>query len=163
MFQALERAGCFPLIPTPGTWVCSSGPRLINYSLKYVKIKRYSLHTSQQAIFWDCSGTNDLIQIDIVCVLVWADTQLILAQGSSENLVIGSGGGQFGLWFDADLNKGRTQRCDTFANPPLTPSSDFCVYCLECWAFLPSTWGQPGHSSAPWLVSSRQLQRIERR
>ena len=121
MFQALERAGCFPLIPTPGTWVCSSGPLLINYSLKYVKIKRYSLHTSQQAIFWDCSGTNDLIQIDIVCVLVWADTQIILAQGSSENLVIGSGGGQFGLWFDADLNKGRTQRCDTFANPPSHP------------------------------------------
>lgn len=60
-------------------------------------------------------------------------------QGSSENLVIGSSGGQFGLWFDGDLNKGRTQHCETFGNPPLTPSSDFCVYCLECWAFLPDS------------------------
>ena len=60
-------------------------------------------------------------------------------QGSSENLVIGSSGGQFGLWFDGDLNKGRTQPCETFGNPPLTPSSDFCVYCLECWAFLPDS------------------------
>ena len=60
-------------------------------------------------------------------------------QGSSENLVVGAGGGQFGLWFDADLNKGRTQTCQTFNNPPLTPNSDFMVNCIECWAFLSSS------------------------
>ena len=66
-------------------------------------------------------------------------SELLLLQGSSENLVIGAGGGQFGLWFDGDLNQGRTQPCQTFNNPPLTPAGDFMVACIECWAFLPSS------------------------
>ena len=61
-------------------------------------------------------------------------------QGCSDTLVVGAGDGKFGLWFDGDLDHGRTQPCQTFGNPPLTSSSDFNVKCIECWAFLPSTW-----------------------
>ena len=56
-------------------------------------------------------------------------------QGCSGSLIIGAGEGQFGIWFDGDLNAGRTQRCATFDNPPLTHKSDFRVKCIECWAF----------------------------
>ncbi len=49
--------------------------------------------------------------------------------------MIGSGNGKFGIWFDADLNQGRTQACPTFDNDPLTPSEDFTIQALECWAF----------------------------
>ena len=44
----------------------------------------------------------------------------------------GAGDGQFGIWFDQDLNHGRTQACQTFDNPPLAASEDFR------WSNLPS-------------------------
>lgn len=72
-------------------------------------------------------------------VYKWTRANQLFIKGCNSNLVIGAGDGQFGLWFDGDLNHGRTQACETFGNPPLTPSSDFNVKCIECWAFLPST------------------------
>ena len=46
-------------------------------------------------------------------------------QGCSSSLAVGAGEGQFGIWFDEDLNHGRSQACPTFDNPPLTPTEDF--------------------------------------
>ncbi len=46
-------------------------------------------------------------------------------QGCSSSLAVGAGEGQFGIWFDEDLNHGRSQACPTFDNPPLTPAQDF--------------------------------------
>ena len=40
-------------------------------------------------------------------------------------IVLGAGDGQFGIWFDDNLNHGRSQSCQTFDNPPLTPAQDF--------------------------------------
>ena len=62
-----------------------------------------------------------------------------VTQGCGSNLVVGASAGDFGLWFDEDLNKGRSQECATFGNPALTPSSDFAVNCMEVWAFQSST------------------------
>lgn len=44
--------------------------------------------------------------------------------------------GKFGLWLDGDLYQGRTEPCNTYGNDPLTPSVDFVVKTLECWAFI---------------------------
>lgn len=44
--------------------------------------------------------------------------------------------GKFGLWLDGDLNQGRSQTCNTYANEPLSPQEDFVVKTLECWAFV---------------------------
>jgi hypothetical protein len=60
-------------------------------------------------------------------------------QGCSSSLAVGAGEGQFGIWFDEDLNHGRSQACPTFDNPPLTPAQDFrsvsvcdqIVYCTQ--------------------------------
>lgn len=79
------------------------------------------------------AGSGDL------SVYKWTTANQLFIKGSSTNLVVGAGDGQFGLWFDGDLDHGRTQACNTFGNPPLTPSSDFNVKCIECWAFPPST------------------------
>jgi len=79
------------------------------------------------------AGSGDL------SVYKWTTVNQLFIKGCTDTLVVGAGDGQFGLWFDGDLDHGRTQACPTFDNPPLTPSSDFNVKCIECWAFLPST------------------------
>jgi len=79
------------------------------------------------------AGSGDL------SVYKWTTANTLFIKGCTKNLVVGAGDGQFGLWFDGDLDHGRTQPCETFGNPPLTTSSDFNVKCIECWAFLPST------------------------
>ena len=43
--------------------------------------------------------------------------------------------GKSGLWLDGDLNKGRTESCQTFGSPPLVPEEDFIIKTLECWTF----------------------------
>jgi len=43
--------------------------------------------------------------------------------------------GAFGLWLDDSLYRGRTDRCDTFDNEPLTDCPDFIIDCLEAWSF----------------------------
>lgn len=44
--------------------------------------------------------------------------------------------GKFGLWLDGDLYLGRTQRCTTYGNEPLTTREDFIVKIMECWTFI---------------------------
>ena len=64
-------------------------------------------------------------------VYTWTTANQLFIKGCATSLVIGASTGKFGLWFDEDLNKGRSQECATFGNPSLTPSSDFSVNCIE--------------------------------
>jgi len=72
-------------------------------------------------------------------VYTWTTANQLFIKGCATSLVIGASAGKFGLWFDEDLNKGRSQECSTFGNPSLTPTSDFSVNCIELWAFQSST------------------------
>jgi len=69
-------------------------------------------------------------------VFHWTGENLYFIKGNPESLSIGAGDGKFGLWLDGDLNLGRSQRCSTYANEPLSPQEDFVVKTLECWAFV---------------------------
>ena len=71
-------------------------------------------------------------------VYTWTTANQLFIKGQASSLVIGASKGNFGLWFDQDLNKGRSQDCATFGNPSLTPTSDFSVACIEVWAFQSS-------------------------
>ncbi|XP_039216772.1 TBC1 domain family member 24 isoform X2 [Crotalus tigris] len=53
--------------------------------------------------------------------------------GSTECIIIGGGDGQ-ALYFDADLNHGRTGHCNTFNNQPLC-SEHFQIAIMEVWGF----------------------------
>ncbi|MGH0148214.1 UNVERIFIED_CONTAM: hypothetical protein FKN15_021582 [Acipenser sinensis] len=53
--------------------------------------------------------------------------------GSQESIVIGGGDGN-ALYIDAELNHGRTARCNTFDNQPLC-SENFQIAVLEQWGF----------------------------
>ncbi|XP_054271822.1 nuclear receptor coactivator 7-like isoform X2 [Macrosteles quadrilineatus] len=66
----------------------------------------------------------------------WTGDNLYFIKGNNESLSIGAGDGKFGLWLDGDLYQGRTEPCNTYGNDPLTPSVDFVVKTLECWAFI---------------------------
>ncbi|VVC87989.1 unnamed protein product [Leptidea sinapis] len=44
--------------------------------------------------------------------------------------------GKFGIWLDGDLYQGRTERCTTYGNDPLTTREDFVVKIMECWTFI---------------------------
>ncbi|XP_045471483.1 nuclear receptor coactivator 7 isoform X3 [Harmonia axyridis] len=68
----------------------------------------------------------------------WTGENLYFIKGNNESLSIGAGDGKFGLWLDGDLYLGRTEMCKTYGNDPLTPSVDFVVKTLECWAFVSS-------------------------
>ncbi|XP_039211027.1 TBC1 domain family member 24-like isoform X2 [Crotalus tigris] len=60
-------------------------------------------------------------------------TASMFMSGSQEGIIIGGGGGQ-ALYIDANLNHGRTERCETFDNPPLC-QQNFQVQLLEVWGF----------------------------
>ncbi|XP_039295641.1 nuclear receptor coactivator 7 isoform X3 [Nilaparvata lugens] len=66
----------------------------------------------------------------------WTGDNMYFIKGNNESLSIGAGDGKFGLWLDGDLNQGRTEACNTYGNDPLTPSKDFVIKTLECWAFV---------------------------
>lgn len=68
----------------------------------------------------------------------WTGDNMYFIKGNSDSLVIGAGDGMFGLWLDEDICHGRSQPCNTFANPRLSKEEDFVVKALECWAFV---WG----------------------
>ncbi|CAH0556672.1 unnamed protein product [Brassicogethes aeneus] len=66
----------------------------------------------------------------------WTGENLYFIKGNQESLSIGAGDGKFGLWLDGDLYLGRSEKCKTYGNDPLTPHVDFVVKTLECWAFI---------------------------
>lgn len=61
-------------------------------------------------------------------------TQLFMS-ATSQELIIGSGNGSFGLWLDADLTRGKTDHCRTFNNLPLCEDKDFTCKDVEVLAF----------------------------
>jgi len=65
----------------------------------------------------------------------WSEKNDFFINGTTTSLSIGSGDGTFGLWMDDDLHRGKTQRCDTFDNDPLTDSIDFLINAIEIWSF----------------------------
>ncbi|EEB17797.1 nucleolar protein c7c, putative [Pediculus humanus corporis] len=66
----------------------------------------------------------------------WTGDNMYFIKGNNESLAIGAGDGKFGLWLDGDLNLGRSEKCTTYGNPPLSSKEDFVVKTLECWAFI---------------------------
>uniref|UniRef100_A0A1I7XM41 Oxidation resistance protein 1 n=1 Tax=Heterorhabditis bacteriophora TaxID=37862 RepID=A0A1I7XM41_HETBA len=66
----------------------------------------------------------------------WTGDNQFFVNAAKDSLSIGAGGGHYGLWLDADLNHGRSQRCDTFDNEPLTgEKEDFVVQFIEAYGF----------------------------
>lgn len=66
----------------------------------------------------------------------WSGKNSYFLRGTPDNFYIGASDGVFGLWLHDDLDHGRTQRCETFDNDPLTAESeDFNIRCVEIWQF----------------------------
>uniref|UniRef100_A0A914WCU7 Oxidation resistance protein 1 n=1 Tax=Plectus sambesii TaxID=2011161 RepID=A0A914WCU7_9BILA len=65
----------------------------------------------------------------------WTGDNQLFVNASKESLAIGAGGGHYGLWLDADLNHGRSQRCATFDNENLAGHEDFIVQHVEAFGF----------------------------
>lgn len=61
-------------------------------------------------------------------------SQLFMS-ATSQELIIGSGNGSFGLWLDAELTRGKTDHCRTFNNLPLCEDKDFTCKDVEVLAF----------------------------
>lgn len=59
----------------------------------------------------------------------------LFMSATSQELIIGSGNGSFGLWLDADLTRGKTDHCRTFNNLPLCEEKDFTCKDVEVLAF----------------------------
>jgi hypothetical protein len=53
---------------------------------------------------------------------------------TQNHIIIGSGNGS-GIWLDEDLGRGKSERCDTFNNEPLSAAGDFTCIALEVIAF----------------------------
>lgn len=64
----------------------------------------------------------------------YISTQLFMS-ATSQELIVGSGNGSFGLWLDADLTRGKTDHCKTFNNQPLCEDKDFTCKDVEVLAF----------------------------
>ncbi|KAL3115562.1 hypothetical protein niasHT_015900 [Heterodera trifolii] len=67
----------------------------------------------------------------------WTGENQFFVNATRESLSFGAGGGHFGLWLDADLNHGRSQKCATFDNEPLAggQEEDFIVQFVEVFGF----------------------------
>jgi len=72
-----------------------------------------------------------------------------------DGLGFGGGGGKFGLWVDANLERGASGACETFDNRPLASSEMFRVVRVEAWAFqLPSSVAAGAAQAAAGLLRS---------
>uniref|UniRef100_A0AC34PZE5 Oxidation resistance protein 1 n=1 Tax=Panagrolaimus sp. JU765 TaxID=591449 RepID=A0AC34PZE5_9BILA len=67
----------------------------------------------------------------------WTGENQFFINATKETLSIGAGSGHSGLWLDADLNHGRSQRCKTFENEPLAGGNDedFVIQFVEAFGF----------------------------
>ncbi|PAV76412.1 hypothetical protein WR25_11588 [Diploscapter pachys] len=90
--------------------------------------------TGDSCFLWRFTGevphTRELRQY------AWTGDNQFFVMASKDSLAIGAGRGHNGLWLDADLNHGRSQRCKTFDNEPLADDDeDFVVQFIEAFGF----------------------------
>ncbi|KAM3180700.1 hypothetical protein ACTXT7_015780, partial [Hymenolepis weldensis] len=62
----------------------------------------------------------------------WSGKNSFFISGDSDVLAVGCS--KSALRIDASLNRGRSEPCETFDNPKLTPMEDFFIYALELWS-----------------------------
>ncbi|XP_040925491.1 nuclear receptor coactivator 7 isoform X2 [Betta splendens] len=85
-----------------------------------------------------CYGTGETFLYSFcpeIKVYRWTGENSYFVKGSTDSLQMGGGGGQLGLWLDAELYRGTTTHCATFNNQPLSAQQDFNIHSLEVWAF----------------------------
>ena len=68
-------------------------------------------------------------------VYPWTGENNYIMRAGSDNLIIGSSEGRFGLLLDENFNIGRSQTVATFDNKPLPGKEDFTINNVECWTF----------------------------
>uniref|UniRef100_A0A665U8L2 Nuclear receptor coactivator 7 n=1 Tax=Echeneis naucrates TaxID=173247 RepID=A0A665U8L2_ECHNA len=85
-----------------------------------------------------CYGTGETFLYSFcpeIKVYRWTGENSYFVKGSTDSLQMGGGGGQLGLWLDAELYRGTTTKCATFNNQPLSAQQDFSIHSLEVWTF----------------------------
>ncbi|KAI9015818.1 TLD-domain-containing protein [Phycomyces nitens] len=68
-------------------------------------------------------------------VFPWTGKNEYMILSENDFIAIGGGDGKFGLWINADLEKGHSEECPTFDNECLSPSPEFECIELEIWGF----------------------------
>uniref|UniRef100_A0A4W5QYX0 Nuclear receptor coactivator 7 n=1 Tax=Hucho hucho TaxID=62062 RepID=A0A4W5QYX0_9TELE len=96
------------------------------YSTHPFRVSEHCYGTGETFLFSFCP------EIKIYC---WTGENSYFVKGNIDSLQMGGGGGQIGLWVDADLYHGTTSSCATFHNQPLSPQKDFTIHSVEVWAF----------------------------
>ncbi|CAJ1078047.1 nuclear receptor coactivator 7 [Xyrichtys novacula] len=85
-----------------------------------------------------CYGTGETFLYSFcpeIKVYRWTGENSYFVKGNIDSLQMGGGGGQLGLWLDAELYRGTTTKCATFNNQPLSAQQDFNIHSLEVWTF----------------------------
>lgn len=85
-----------------------------------------------------CYGTGETFLYSFcpeIKVFRWTGENSYFVKGNTDSLQMGGGGGQLGLWLDAELYRGTTTKCATFNNQPLSSQQDFNIHSLEVWTF----------------------------
>ncbi|KAJ8009212.1 hypothetical protein DPEC_G00086550 [Dallia pectoralis] len=96
------------------------------YSTHPFRISEHFYGTGETFLFSFCPEIK---------VYRWTGKNSYFVKGNIDSLQMGGGGGQMGLWLDADLYHGTTSSCATFQNQPLSTQKDFTIQCVEVWAF----------------------------
>ncbi|XP_008290512.1 nuclear receptor coactivator 7 [Stegastes partitus] len=85
-----------------------------------------------------CYGTGETFLYSFcpeIKVYRWTGDNSYFVKGNTDSLQMGGGGGQLGLWLDAELYRGTTTKCATFNNQPLSSQQDFSIHSVEVWTF----------------------------
>ncbi|XP_059212537.1 nuclear receptor coactivator 7 isoform X2 [Centropristis striata] len=85
-----------------------------------------------------CYGTGETFLFSFcpeIKVYRWTGENSYFVKGNTDSLQMGGGGGQLGLWLDAELYRGTTTKCATFNNQPLSTQQDFNIHSVEVWTF----------------------------
>ncbi|CAG8703272.1 8938_t:CDS:2, partial [Cetraspora pellucida] len=84
-----------------------------------------SYYGTGECFLWKHVG--DSSQLTVKCYL-WTGRNEYMILSERDCLAIGGGDGKLGLWIDANLQRGHSERCDTFDNDVLSSSPEFdCI------------------------------------